>query len=195
MMPGPAWKSTASIAIAASFSRSTGASDGSSWRARRDDVAGFAAPRCPSFAFETLSSEDWVGRRMLADRFRDRRVFLCGDAAHLGPFRRVPEMNAGAGGRHPWAGPCSTRTVWRRPPTKCRAAETHDDMGNALRPRPQCDRGAPSAVLRTRIGHDRGHVLHDGYFCEGSPIIAYDGEASITHTEFADTVRAAPASG
>jgi 2-polyprenyl-6-methoxyphenol hydroxylase-like FAD-dependent oxidoreductase len=37
----------------------------------------------PEFDYEVLSQEDWTGRRMLADRFRDRRVFICGDAAHI----------------------------------------------------------------------------------------------------------------
>jgi hypothetical protein len=32
----------------------------------------------PSFEYEKLGQEGWTGRRMLADRFRDRRVFLCG---------------------------------------------------------------------------------------------------------------------
>jgi 2-polyprenyl-6-methoxyphenol hydroxylase-like FAD-dependent oxidoreductase len=49
----------------------------------------------PSFAFETLSREDWVGRRMLADRFRDRRVFLSGDAAHIWVPFAAYGMNAG----------------------------------------------------------------------------------------------------
>jgi 2-polyprenyl-6-methoxyphenol hydroxylase-like FAD-dependent oxidoreductase len=35
------------------------------------------------FRYEVMSHEDWVGRRLVADRFRDRRVFICGDAAHL----------------------------------------------------------------------------------------------------------------
>ena len=37
-----------------------------------------------------ISKEDWIGRRLVADKFRDRRVFLCGDAAHLWvPMARV----------------------------------------------------------------------------------------------------------
>jgi hypothetical protein len=36
-----------------------------------------------SFEFDILGRQDWTGRRMVADRFRDRRVFLCGDAAHI----------------------------------------------------------------------------------------------------------------
>ena len=37
----------------------------------------------PDFRYEVISQEDFVGRRLVADRFRDRRVFICGDAAHL----------------------------------------------------------------------------------------------------------------
>lgn len=47
------------------------------------------------FEFEILNHEDWVGRRMVAERLRDRRVFLAGDAAHLWvPFAGYG-MNAG----------------------------------------------------------------------------------------------------
>jgi 2-polyprenyl-6-methoxyphenol hydroxylase-like FAD-dependent oxidoreductase len=28
------------------------------------------------FRYEVISNEDWVGRRLIADRFRDRRVFI-----------------------------------------------------------------------------------------------------------------------
>ena len=44
----------------------------------------------PSFAFKVLGQEDWTGRRMIADHFRDRHVFLSGDAAHVGC--RLPAM-------------------------------------------------------------------------------------------------------
>ena len=37
----------------------------------------------PDFRYEVISKEDWIGRRLVADRFRDRRAFICGDAAHL----------------------------------------------------------------------------------------------------------------
>src|SRR5580700_10277432 len=48
-----------------------------------------------SFEFEVLGKEDWTGRRVIADPFRDRRVFLCGDAAHIWvPFAGYG-MNAG----------------------------------------------------------------------------------------------------
>ena len=47
------------------------------------------------FEYEILSKEDWVGRRLVADRFRDRRVFICGDAAHLWMPYAGYGMNAG----------------------------------------------------------------------------------------------------
>lgn len=47
------------------------------------------------FSYETLSIQDWVGRRLVADRFRNGRVFLCGDSAHIWvPFGGYG-MNAG----------------------------------------------------------------------------------------------------
>ena len=49
----------------------------------------------PEFDYEVISKEDWIGRRMVADRFRRGRVFICGDAAHIWvPFAGYG-MNAG----------------------------------------------------------------------------------------------------
>lgn len=48
-----------------------------------------------SFPYEEISKEDWFGRRLVADRFRDRRVFICGDAAHLWVPMAGYGMNAG----------------------------------------------------------------------------------------------------
>src|ERR1700761_6799532 len=47
------------------------------------------------FKYEVISKEDWVGRRLVADRFRDRRAFICGDAAHLWVPMAGYGMNAG----------------------------------------------------------------------------------------------------
>ncbi len=38
---------------------------------------------------------DWYGRRLVADKFRDRRVFLCGDSAHIWVPYAGYGMNAG----------------------------------------------------------------------------------------------------
>ena len=42
-----------------------------------------------------ISKEDWIGRRLVADRFRDRRAFICGDACHLWIPMAGYGMNAG----------------------------------------------------------------------------------------------------
>jgi len=45
--------------------------------------------------FEVLSTDEWVASRLLADRYRDRRVFLVGDACHLHPPFGGYGMNMG----------------------------------------------------------------------------------------------------
>ena len=47
------------------------------------------------FDYEIISKEDWVGRRLVANRFRDGRVFIAGDAAHLWVPYAGYGMNAG----------------------------------------------------------------------------------------------------
>jgi 2-polyprenyl-6-methoxyphenol hydroxylase-like FAD-dependent oxidoreductase len=47
------------------------------------------------FKYEIITKEDWVGRRLLSNHFRDRRVFLAGDAAHLWVPYAGYGMNAG----------------------------------------------------------------------------------------------------
>lgn len=42
-----------------------------------------------------LSSDEWVASRLIADRYRDRRVFLAGDACHLHPPFGGYGMNMG----------------------------------------------------------------------------------------------------
>jgi 2-polyprenyl-6-methoxyphenol hydroxylase-like FAD-dependent oxidoreductase len=48
-----------------------------------------------SFQYEILSKEDWFGRRLIANKFRDRRVFIAGDAAHIWVPYAGYGMNAG----------------------------------------------------------------------------------------------------
>lgn len=48
-----------------------------------------------AFEYDVISKEDWVGRRLVATRFRDRNVFIAGDAAHLWVPYAGYGMNAG----------------------------------------------------------------------------------------------------
>ncbi|WP_280263472.1 FAD-dependent monooxygenase [Nocardia abscessus] len=47
------------------------------------------------FEYELLNREVWIGRAMVSDRFRDGRVFLAGDAAHIWIPMGGFGMNAG----------------------------------------------------------------------------------------------------
>ena len=61
-------------------------------------ATGRSAPSSASaadFEYEIITKEDWFGRRLVADKFRDGRVFLCGDAAHLWVPYAGYGMNAG----------------------------------------------------------------------------------------------------
>jgi 2-polyprenyl-6-methoxyphenol hydroxylase-like FAD-dependent oxidoreductase len=156
-----------------------------------------------SFEFKILSQEDWIGRRMIADRFRDRRVFLCGDAAHIWvPFAGYG-MNAGiadamnlswmlAGVIKGWADPAflDAYEIERQPITQ---QVSRYAMNTALARASQCSTipdnveqvGPEGAVVRARIGREAYKInvgqfccggLNFGYFYADSPIIAYDGE-------------------
>ncbi|HKO71601.1 MAG TPA: FAD-dependent oxidoreductase [Bradyrhizobium sp.] len=49
----------------------------------------------PDFQYDVISREDWYGRRLIADRFRDRCAFIAGDAAHIWVPYAGYGMNAG----------------------------------------------------------------------------------------------------
>jgi len=49
----------------------------------------------PTFEYELINKEDWIGRRLVVDKFRDRRVIICGDACHLWVPYAGYGMNAG----------------------------------------------------------------------------------------------------
>jgi 2-polyprenyl-6-methoxyphenol hydroxylase-like FAD-dependent oxidoreductase len=49
----------------------------------------------PDFEYEIISKEDWIGRRLVADRFQNGRAFIAGDAAHLWIPHAGYGMNAG----------------------------------------------------------------------------------------------------
>ncbi|MEV4128086.1 FAD-dependent oxidoreductase [Nocardia sp. NPDC049707] len=48
-----------------------------------------------SFHYDIMSKEDWVARRLVADKFRDGNVFIAGDACHLWVPYAGYGMNAG----------------------------------------------------------------------------------------------------
>src|SRR5258706_4161359 len=45
--------------------------------------------------YEVLSTDEWVASQLLGDKYRDRRVFLAGDACHLHPPFRGYRMDMG----------------------------------------------------------------------------------------------------
>ena len=163
----------------------------------------------PDFEYELLSSEDWIARRLVASKFRDRRVFICGDAAHvwmpLGGFG----MSAGiadaanlawklAGVLHGWAMPTifDAYEAERRPITD-QASRIISDIGSKVMMQrnqlsPEIERlDAIGETARAAAGPLAYALdveqqccggLNFGYFYDRSPIIAYDGEQAPTYT-------------
>jgi 2-polyprenyl-6-methoxyphenol hydroxylase-like FAD-dependent oxidoreductase len=159
------------------------------------------------FTWEVLNHEDWVGRRLVAERFRDGAVFIAGDAAHLWvPFAGYG-MNAGVADAMSlswmlcavvkgWA-PSSLLDAYeaeRQPITdQVSRLAIGKVMENAAvlgagpvpqlieQPGPAGDdfRATLGARLREiNIAQFAPAGLNFGYFYNASPIIAYDGEAA-----------------
>ena len=154
------------------------------------------------FAYEVLSKEDWIGRRLVADRLRDRRVFICGDAAHIWvPFAGYG-MNAGiadaanlawmlAAHLRGWAGAAilDAHEAERLPITEqvSRFAMNHAIALAKQRGAVPADIEAPGpagAARRAALGKAAYDLNVQQYCCGGlnfgtyydrSPIIAYDG--------------------
>ena len=163
----------------------------------------------PDFEYELLSCEDWIARRLVASKFRDRRVFICGDAAHvwmpLGGFG----MSAGiadaanlawklAGVLHGWATPeiLDAYEAERQPITD-QASRIISDIGYQVMMQrhelsPDIERlDAIGEAARAAAGQLAYALdveqqccggLNFGYFYDRSPIIAYDGEQAPTYT-------------
>jgi 2-polyprenyl-6-methoxyphenol hydroxylase-like FAD-dependent oxidoreductase len=163
----------------------------------------------PDFEIEILSTQDWVGRRLVADRFRDRRVFICGDAAHVWVPYGGYAMNAGiadaenlgwllAAHLHGWAPDAilDAYTLERQPITE---QVSHYAMNHAeamIRQRgnvpPEIEDDTPAGeAAREALGKSLYDLnvlqycaagLNFGYFYDRSPLIVYDDEAAPPYT-------------
>jgi hypothetical protein len=161
----------------------------------------------PEFTWEVLNHEDWVGRRLVAERFGDRNVFIAGDAAHLWvPFAGYG-MNAGVADAISlsWT-MCAVAKGWA-PATFLRAYEAERQpitdqvsrlaIGKVAENAAVLGAGAVPAILeeagpaahaaRAELGARLREInvpqfapagLNFGYFYDRSPIIAYDGGAA-----------------
>ncbi len=158
----------------------------------------------PELAYQVISKEDWIGRRLVADRFHDGRVFICGDAAHLWIPHAGYGMNAGiadaanlswkiAAVLDGWADPrlLATYSAERQPITD-QVAHFAFNMSKQISHQrreisPDIERDDDvGAATRATIGREAYDLyvqqqccagLNFGYFYAGSPVIAYDGEA------------------
>ena len=162
-----------------------------------------------SFRYEIISNEDWVGRRLVADKFRERRVFICGDAAHLWIPMAGYGMNAGiadamnlswqlAAHLAGWAPPAilDAYELERKPITEqvSRFAMNHALALQKQREAVPTDiesSGPAADSLRAATGKALYELnvqqyccagLNFGYYYDASPLIAYDGETAPAYT-------------
>ncbi|WP_144639294.1 FAD-dependent oxidoreductase [Bordetella genomosp. 13] len=156
------------------------------------------------FPYEVISKEDWFGRRLVADRFRDRRIFICGDAAHLWVPYAGYGMNAGiadaanlawqlAAVVNGWGDPEILQAyVGERHPITSQVSHFVMDHAHAMaterRIVPDNIEAQDEAgrAVRQEVGRRAYDLnvqqyccagLNFGYFYDQSPLIAYDGEA------------------
>jgi 2-polyprenyl-6-methoxyphenol hydroxylase-like FAD-dependent oxidoreductase len=161
------------------------------------------------FSYEIISKEDWYGRRLVADKFRDRCVFIAGDAAHIWVPYAGYGMNAGiadatnlswllAAHLNGWApsGILDAYEAERLPITDqvSRFAMTHAEAEIRRRsavPATIEDAGPEGSRARAEIGNEAYAINVQQYACAGlnfgtyydrSPIIAYDGAACPPYT-------------
>lgn len=161
------------------------------------------------FQYEMISKEDWFGRRLLANKFRDRRVFICGDAAHLWVPYAGYGMNAGiadaenlgwtlAARIQGWGGEAilDAYEAERRPITEqvsyfaMNHAHAMSKQRTSVPPGIE-EQSEEGAELRRKLGSEAYELnvqqyccagLNFGYFYDQSPLIVYDGEAFPPYT-------------
>jgi len=163
----------------------------------------------PGFYYDILGKEDWTARRLVADRFRDRRIFICGDAAHIWVPMAGYGMNAGiadaanlawllAAHLNGWA-PATILDAHERERLPITEQASRFAMNHALAL--QQHRDAVPEHIEAEGPHGdavraaAGRALHDlnvqqyccaglnfGYFYDDSPIIEYDTERAPGYT-------------
>ncbi|HLG83796.1 MAG TPA: FAD-dependent oxidoreductase [Bradyrhizobium sp.] len=154
------------------------------------------------FAYDIISKEDWYGRRLVANKFRDRSVFIVGDAAHIWVPYAGYGMNAGiadamnlswllAAHLAGWA-PVSILDAYEAERGPITRQVSHFAMSHAeaeIRRRgaipPEIEEAGPRGErARQEIGRLTYAInvqqyacagLNFGYYYDASPIIAYDG--------------------
>jgi 2-polyprenyl-6-methoxyphenol hydroxylase-like FAD-dependent oxidoreductase len=156
------------------------------------------------FEFEIISKEDWIGRRLVADRFQNGRVFIAGDAAHLWIPHAGYGMNAGiadaanlswmlAAVLSGWAEPAllDAYQAERQPITDQVSRFAFNMAKEVSQQRREISadierQDAIGEATRTTIGREAYDLyvqqqccggLNFGYFYADSPVIAYDGKA------------------
>jgi 2-polyprenyl-6-methoxyphenol hydroxylase-like FAD-dependent oxidoreductase len=162
-----------------------------------------------NFEYDVISKEDWVGRRLIASRFRDRCAFIAGDAAHIWVPYAGYGMNAGiadamnlswmlAAHLNGWA-PAAILDAYeaeRWPITSqvSRFAMSHAEAEMRRRgavPEEIEDEGAQGERTRREVGRLTYEINVQQYACAGlnfgtyydrSPIIAYDGATPPPYT-------------
>jgi FAD binding domain len=161
------------------------------------------------FKYDIISKEDWYGRRLIANRFRDRCAFIAGDASHIWVPYAGYGMNAGiadamnlswllAAHLNGWA-PASILDAYeaeRWPITSqvSRFAMSHAEAEIRRRgavPDEIEDAGAAGELARVEVGRLAYEINVQQYACAGlnfgtyydrSPIIAYDGAEQPAYT-------------
>ena len=161
------------------------------------------------FRYEVVSKEDWIGRRLVADRLQDGRCFICGDAAHLWISTGGYGMNAGiadaaslawllAATLNGWA-PSTILAAYQAERQPITEQASRIIVGLSLKVMQQRREitaelespGPAGDALRQRIGAEAYALdiqqqccggLNFGYYYDRSTIIAYDGEAPPGYT-------------
>ncbi|RIK41097.1 MAG: monooxygenase [Chloroflexi bacterium] len=163
----------------------------------------------PDFHYDVISNEDWFGRRLVANRFRDRRVFICGDAAHIWVPYAGYGMNAGIADADNLAWLLAARiNGWgaegildaherERLPITEQVSYFAMDHAHAMAKQrravpPEIEADGPAGeAARAAVGQAAYNLnvqqyaaagLNFGYYYADSPLIAYDGAVHPPYT-------------